>query len=324
VREHADKNKVTFPTAAPLIDGNMFMDDFAAGAENDDNVITIYYELTALMKLISFPLAKWASNSDQLKAIWKAEGQDTEVRTQVLGVNWNTETDCFLFDPEVISKKLPEGPITKRRLLQITARFYDPLRLYSPVSVVGKLLFQDTWCRGIDWNELPPDLWARWRAWVSTLSSLSRVYVPRWLATSRGNYQVHVFCDASERAYGEALYIRSIREHKTLVRLACSKNRLAPVKRVTLPRLELLADWWEPDCCATSARRRATVIIRQYCGRRPPRPWVGYAVILTDGKPLFATGLRRYKRTQTPRSGGTARGQITPLTISHEDSWPTN
>jgi hypothetical protein len=122
------------------------------------------------------------------------------------------------------------------------ARFYDPLGLYSPVSVVGKLLFQDTWCRGIDWNELlPPDLVARWHAWVSTLSSLSRVYVPRWLATSRGNYQAHVFCDASKRAYGAALYIRSIREDKTLVHLACSKNRLAPIKRVTLPRLELLA-----------------------------------------------------------------------------------
>jgi len=49
------------------------MDDFAAGAEND-NAITVYNELTALMKLINFPLAKWASNSDKLKAIWRAEG----------------------------------------------------------------------------------------------------------------------------------------------------------------------------------------------------------------------------------------------------------
>jgi len=68
------------------------MDGFAAGTENDD-AITIYCELTALMKLIKFPMAKWASNSDQLKAIWRAEGQDIETQTQVLGVNWNTETD---------------------------------------------------------------------------------------------------------------------------------------------------------------------------------------------------------------------------------------
>jgi len=64
VSERADKHKVTFPTAAPLIDSITFMDDFAAGAENND-AITIYYELTALMKLINFPFAKMASNSDQ-------------------------------------------------------------------------------------------------------------------------------------------------------------------------------------------------------------------------------------------------------------------
>jgi hypothetical protein len=123
------------------------MDNFAAGAESDSGAITIYYELTALMKVIKFPLAKWASNSEELKAIWRAEGQEIELQTQVLGVNWNTETDCFSIDPEAITNKLPEGPTTKRQLLQATARFYNPLGLYSPVSVVGKLLFQDTWCR---------------------------------------------------------------------------------------------------------------------------------------------------------------------------------
>ena len=73
LREHAYRHKVTFHTAAPLVDSNMFMDDFARGAENDNGAVTIYYELTALMKLIKFPLAKWASNSEQLKAIWRCQ-----------------------------------------------------------------------------------------------------------------------------------------------------------------------------------------------------------------------------------------------------------
>ena len=57
----------------------------------------------------------------------------------------------------------------------------------------------------------------------------------------RSHSQVHVFCDASERAYGAALYIRSCVVNDNVVHLACSKNQLAPVKKVTLPRLELLA-----------------------------------------------------------------------------------
>ena len=83
------------------------------------------------MKLINSPLTKWSSNLEQFKAIWRAEGQDTEVQTEVLGVSWNTETDCFSFGMDAITKKLPEGPTAKRQLLQTTARFYDPLGLYS-------------------------------------------------------------------------------------------------------------------------------------------------------------------------------------------------
>jgi hypothetical protein len=58
LRKQAVRHMVTFPIAAPLVNSNMFMDDFAAGAENDDDTITIYYELTALMKLLNSPLAK--------------------------------------------------------------------------------------------------------------------------------------------------------------------------------------------------------------------------------------------------------------------------
>jgi hypothetical protein len=83
--EHVNRHKTTFRTAAPLIDSNTFMDDFATCEENDNVAIAIYYKLAALMKLINFLLAKWARNSEQLKTIWRAEGQDIEVKTQLLG-----------------------------------------------------------------------------------------------------------------------------------------------------------------------------------------------------------------------------------------------
>jgi len=49
------------------------------------------------------------------------------------------------------------------------------------------------------------------------------------------------FCDASESAYGAVLYIRSTHKTETLVRIVCSKNRLAPLKKINLPSLELIA-----------------------------------------------------------------------------------
>jgi len=53
--------------------------------------------------------------------------------------------------------------------------------------------------------------------------------------------QIHVFCDASERAYGAVLYFQSPTREGVVVRQACSENRLYPVKKITIPRLDFLA-----------------------------------------------------------------------------------
>jgi hypothetical protein len=62
------------------------------------------------------------------------------------------------------------------------------------------------------------------------------------MGTSHGHdSQTHAFCDASETPYGAVLYVRSTTREGIIVRLSCSKNRLASVKKIALPRLELLA-----------------------------------------------------------------------------------
>jgi hypothetical protein len=195
------------------------------------------------MKTIKLPMAKWATSCEELKGIWKAEGQEIQRMTQALGVDWNTESDTLSVDPKNILDNTTKGPATKRKLLQTTARFYDPLGLFSPLSAIGKILFQETWCRGMQWEEiLPQDIGARWHAWITSLPLLSGIHSPHWMGTSNGHdTQMHVFCDASEIAYGAVLFARSTTREGIMVRLACSKNRLAPVKKITLLRLELLA-----------------------------------------------------------------------------------
>ena len=200
---------------------------------------------------------KWATNSTHLQDTWRTQGLPLQTVMQVLGMGWDTQSDTLHVAPIEITRALPERPATKRQVLQITSRPYDPLGLFLPVTIAGKILFQDTWTRGLAWDEtLHPDIAVKWSAWTSGLHLLSDVHVPRWIGARTPDLQdckVHVFGDASEPAYGAALYIRSIVDKVVSVRLICSKARLAPIKRITLPRLELLA------------ALVATLLLRYFC-----------------------------------------------------------
>jgi hypothetical protein len=236
-------HKESFPVAAAVVDNSTFMDDFAAGAEDSNGLITIYYQFTALMRKIIIPMGKWASNSEPLRNIWRVSGLEIKSINQVLGVSWDTARDTLFTDHRDVTDKAQEGPITKRQLLQAISIFYDPLGPMLPVLITGKLIFQDSWCRGVEWDELlPEDLGIRWRNWLKLLPHLLNIHIPRWVGTTgKDDCQIHVFCDTSERTYGTALYIHSTHGTETTVRIVCSKNRLAPLKRVTIPRLELIA-----------------------------------------------------------------------------------
>ena len=87
-------------------------------------------------------------------------------------------------DSRVILDKT-RGPHIKRELFQTTAQFYYPLGLFSPVSAIWKVLFQEAWCRGMQWEEmLPHDIGGSWHARVTLLPHLADIHTPRWMGTN--------------------------------------------------------------------------------------------------------------------------------------------
>jgi hypothetical protein len=117
LRELATIYKKEFPRPAVLINDRMFMDDFFVAVDDENEVISLYYQLGCLMKKIQMPMAKWATNSPQLKHVWRAEGQDIRQQNQVLDTDWNTELDTFTFDYRDVTDKVAASPTTKRHLL---------------------------------------------------------------------------------------------------------------------------------------------------------------------------------------------------------------
>ena len=121
---------------------------------------------------------------------------------------------------------------------------FDPLGIAAPYVVKAKLIIQELWRRNIDWDdELPDDILQKWQSWKG-LKATRTIMIPRWYGFHRNecqNVQLHMFCDASEIAYEAVAYFRTVTRGCINVSFVISKTRLAPIKGLTVPRLELQA-----------------------------------------------------------------------------------
>ncbi|GFR20820.1 uncharacterized protein TNCT_97481 [Trichonephila clavata] len=134
---------------------------------------------------------------------------------------------------------------TKRFLLMATGRIFDSLGFVSPFTIRFKILFQEIWEQKTDWDEeLLPDIREKFELWCSITSFLSELQIPRYVlecdSANCPECEIHTFSDASIKAYGVVSYVRLKTSNKISVYLLASKSRVAPLKSLTLPRLELM------------------------------------------------------------------------------------
>jgi hypothetical protein len=158
---------------------------------------------------------------------------------KTLGVVWNSSDDTILYSDKTNSFN---SQITKRIISSEIAKIYDPLGLLAPVIVPAKMLFQHIWTLKVDWDEsLSADLHTEWREYYAQLPLLNNIRFPRKTTIkSAAEIELHGFCDASERAYGACVYLRTITsDGHVWTRLLTTKSKVAPLKSQTIPRLEL-------------------------------------------------------------------------------------
>ena len=165
-------------------------------------------------------------------------------------MKWLATSDAFSFS--IASK--PDGLcITKRIVLSYLSRLFDPLGIAAPYVMGIKCLFQDLWRAGLQWDdELPSEFRIQFLRWVDGLQVLQQWSIPRsYTGSGWSNIRglaLHAFGEASPRGYGACVYLVAEKEDGSVVpSLVIAKAKLAPLKTVTLPRLELLA-------CLLSAR----------------------------------------------------------------------
>ncbi|KAL4126236.1 hypothetical protein QTP88_010462 [Uroleucon formosanum] len=226
-----------------------YVDDICDGADTMPSVLKFQSDLISVMHKAGLELKKWASNTpcvleavpaaDRVCAPMPFESVDG-YGTKVLGLQWHPEGDYLC-----CALSLDSAPVcTKRGILYLVARIFDPLGVFAPAVFLAKSIMQRTWQLGMTWDEvLPKNIHDEWIAFVSDLPSLLNIRVPRYLNSSHGApCYLLGFCDASQLGYAAVVYVRMADvDVNASVFLIGTKTKLAPIKSLTIPRLELNA-----------------------------------------------------------------------------------
>jgi len=105
---------------------------------------------------------------------------------KVLGIKWNPAEDAFQF--EVLTSNLI--PQTKRAILSMIAKIYDPLGWLTPVVVTVKIFMQQLWLLQCNWDDvIPNDVFAKWQNYYKELPFLCKLSLSRWTGSGTDTVQ---------------------------------------------------------------------------------------------------------------------------------------
>lgn len=240
-----------FPKAVSALREGKYVDDIYDGADDEDELAEIIQQLINLCKAGGFPLQKWSTNCPQVLErleITPSSSSPTKIMsdkssTKVLGVQWNQQSDSLQF---ITSKAPVSSKITKRVILSEIAQLYDPLGLSVPVVIRAKIFIQQLWKLQLNWDDRLPDEYINtWTQYREELEQLNQIQIPRWLqftSDPSSEIQIHGFSDASNHAMSAVVYLRVSSPTSTpVITFVAAKTKVAPLKRMTIPRLELAA-----------------------------------------------------------------------------------
>lgn len=207
-------------------------------------------ELQQVLDRHELTLKKWRSNSKVVMDGIPVTLHEKETEPEpygkpnylkTLGIHWNSHQDQFHVST---SQLLLPAIVTKRALTSDIAKTFDVLGWFAPTTIVMKMLIQELWEAKTDWDERVSDtIQEKWTGWREELPELAAHPIKRQYYIQGEqpiNIQLHGFSDASTKAYSAVIYVRAeYKSNPPTVVLVTAKTKVAPLKGLTVPRLEL-------------------------------------------------------------------------------------
>ena len=202
--------------------------------------------------------------------------RDSEVH-KILGMKWDPKSDVFRFDVRLnfspkrkrsriaadlcLEDLSQEIPLTKRMVLSQINRVYDPMGLVGPFTLNAKILMRQLWngdAKLLGWDDvIPAEHIKEWTSFFRDLFEVRNISFARCVKpiVAVGNPSLVVFSDGSNDAFGACAYVRWEKVDGSFEsQLLASKNRITPLKRMTIVRSEL---------CGAVMAKRLSVFLKE-------------------------------------------------------------
>ena len=153
-------------------------------------------------------------------------------------------TDELCFDMGHVNDAAGKIEPTKRNIISVASRFYDPLEVLSPFTIMFKILFQELCMKEVGWDKpLSGELLTRWRGLLKSFKLTKALVLPRcYFAIGKKVMPCRLlgFSDASRLTYTAVVYLQVETTCGSSVLFIAGKTRVSPLQDHSIPRLELL------------------------------------------------------------------------------------
>ena len=207
---------------------SFYVDNCTTSVRSEEELNCFIREGKEILSAGGFELRGWEFTHDSSE-------KDT---TQVLGILFNKARDTISINPPILGD-LADEKMSKRSILSVAHKIFDPIGFTCPVTLIPKLILQKLYKLKIDWDTpVDEEIKREILQWYEQLHILKKIEIPRKFGT--GDFSLHTFCDASKVAYAAVTFLRVVKKNRIEVKFIAAKSRVAPQK-VSIPRLELLA-----------------------------------------------------------------------------------
>ena len=249
-------NETEYPEAALAVQQNFYMDDLLISVQSESEAFNLSKQLVTMLKLGGFNLTKFVSNihefanelnstkNDAVEPVKDISNESSDT-SHVLGLKWEYKHDTLKVSRGISSRDWTK-PITQRIVLRVVSAVFDPIGLIIPYTIKARLLLKEIWrLNGQRWDDLlPEDISHRFLEWCSALPKLDQFSIQRsFFPGIPQDIELHVFGDSSAEVFCAVAYLRGkiAGAAHTNVSFVFAKARVAPMKTLSVPKLQLQA-----------------------------------------------------------------------------------